>query len=240
MLQFIQNVFAVFYREFRVVDFFCLCYSFYMKKLAKNCFITFFLISIFFTFISCRENSSSADNSDSESFIQKVFSERSFSWVPEIEGKLLSEERSSNIHSNKNLSLTPVSYGVFVANKMESVYPFIEGFASLDLTLLDLKAKGVVRGFCDAFCSSSAMDSFMAAGSMSELVFFKTDSEKYFDTDKKETVTYIYGSPFISDDTFEVPVCFISSAGRLIVYLYLDKKSDWKIEQIQIKKWQVS
>jgi len=192
---------------------------------------------LIFLLVSCNGKKTFENNEQPDNYIKNVFFQRKFSWVSEIEGELLSSEKKGTINFASNLKLNPVSYGVFVANKPESLYPYIEGFASLDLSLLNVSARNVVDGFCRAFCKSEKMEQFMASRSLTELIFFRQDSSSFF-TDKTEALSYIYGKPFITNDTFEVPVCFISKKGRLVVYLYLDKYSDWKIEQIQLKNWQ--
>lgn len=195
------------------------------------------VIFVIFFCLSCRNQIVKTDSNSSNEFIKNLFSERKFEWTDELEGNLLTGENPAEIKLSKNLKLNPVSYAVFVANKGESLYPYIEGFASLDMSSLNSKAKNTVEEFCKTFCTSGKMDSLMVKKSLSELIFFKADTDKIF-PDKTDLEGYIYGKPFISKDTFEVPVCFISRKGRLTVYLYLDKYSDWKIEQIQIKKWQ--
>lgn len=205
-------------------------------------------------FSSCSKSKSSSDVNSSSGFIQEIFSARKVEWTAELENSSESGKKNVSPRLPEKIRLNAVSYGVFVANNKDSLYPYIEGFASLDLTALNTEAEEVLKGFCKAFCASESLDSFMAEKSISELVFFKSDTDALFSSAEKEKAdsesstesaenegfTYIYGKPFVTDDTFEVPVCFISKKGRLTVYLYLDKKSDWKIEQIQIKKWQVS
>jgi hypothetical protein len=54
--------------------------------------------------------------------------------------------------------------------------------------------------------------------------------------------SYIIGEPFIGDTVFQIPVRFITQKNDTVdVWLFLDDESgSWKIDQIQIRKWEIT
>jgi hypothetical protein len=54
--------------------------------------------------------------------------------------------------------------------------------------------------------------------------------------------SYIIGEPFTGDTVFQIPVRFITQKNDTVdVWLFLDDESGlWKIDQIQIRKWEIT
>lgn len=209
-----------------------------MKIYFSFCVFLFFAV---FSICSCRKKVEFSENSSIKESLLSSFSEKKFDWTDDVWE--VSEKTVNNVKIPSGLQLTPELFAASLEKQKELIFPYIEGFGSLDVSDLNSEASSVIKAFCSNFCAGLQLEQFVEEKSIETLVFFCSDVKNFFDSHKKINrdvfTDFIYGKPFISDNSFQVPVSFWNESVRLTVFVYLNQESDWKINQIQIKKWQV-
>jgi hypothetical protein len=102
------------------------------------------------------------------------------------------------------------------------VYPELEGFGSLDVSLLDGKAMNAVAAFCGALlkADSAVALQLVAAGCAPLVYIFLSDIKG------RALERYIIGRPLVSGTVWQVPVRFFSGRQRLYFRLYVDYGGD--------------
>ena len=121
------------------------------------------------------------------------------------------------------------------------VYPYLEGFGSLDISDLGSEAKEVVDGFCTAFTTGGDGFVYLQECRQYEFSLFLYDITEHTGSahtkEKPKYTSYICGKPVIRDDMFFVPVRFSDDNGEFIdVDLYLHNTPEGlKIHQINAK-----
>lgn len=160
-------------------------------------------------------------------------------WADELEPEILQKKENKIQGISDGLRL---SSGVFIASSQKRsvpVYPSLEGFGSLDTAQIAEKPAEILNGFCNAVCTASPAESFVAEKRLSTLVFFFNDVKAVFPSADASFTSFFYGKPFDSGADYEVPVRLSGNGFYFDLLVYLNKDSDWKINQIQIKKRQV-
>ncbi|MDE7228441.1 MAG: hypothetical protein K2N31_08985 [Treponemataceae bacterium] len=169
-------------------------------------------------------------------------------WTDELERDRLTATVSVADGVDRHVLLSPLSFlAGAAARKVPPVYPFLEGFGSLDTTLIVPDVKTVLDGFCDAVCRAENADSFMARGCLYQLALFYRDGDLVLpesspdaDSDEKKPAfsffdTYFYGQPYVTGETYEVPVRFVGEKRSMDVLVFLLKEGDaWKIDELRI------
>ena len=169
-------------------------------------------------------------------------------WTDELERDRLTATVSVADGVDRHVLLSPLSVlAGAAARKVPPVYPFLEGFGSLDTTLIVPDVKTVLDGFCDAVCRAENADSFMARGCLYQLALFYRDGDLVLpesspdaDSDEKKPAfsffdTYFYGQPYVTGETYEVPVRFVGEKRSMDVLVFLLKEGDaWKIDELRI------
>ncbi len=98
------------------------------------------------------------------------------------------------------------------------VYPELEGFGSLDVSLLDGKAMNAVAAFCGALLKAdSAAALRLTVAQCAPLVYIFLSDIK-----GRALARYIIGRPLASGTMWQVPVRFFSGRQRLDFRLYVD------------------
>ncbi|WP_162510960.1 hypothetical protein [Treponema endosymbiont of Eucomonympha sp.] len=98
------------------------------------------------------------------------------------------------------------------------VYPKLEGFGSLDVSLLDGKAMNAVAAFCGALLKAdSAAALRLTAAQCAPLVYIFLADIKGHALER-----YIIGSPLVNGTVWQVPVRFFSGRQRLDFRLYVN------------------
>lgn len=167
-------------------------------------------------------------------------------WTRELESMRLVQDISTTDAVDKAVKLTPQSV-IASSSVPPSVYPFIDGFGSLDTSFIPQDLKASLDTACAAVSSQQSADSLMADGCLYSYVLFladlKTGWKQTFGGDLPGAgmgnlfTGEIYGAPFIADD-YEIPVRFECGKGYADVLFYFIKNdSGYKISQIEIQKW---
>lgn len=184
------------------------------------------------------------------------------SWTDEIESGRLTENIKSTDGIVKSIALSPLAV-VSGGNEasVEAIYPYLEGFGSLDTSNLPQTIHNCVTEFCTALQNDKDADSWMSKKGLYSLGIFYQDLAKHHspaenietqpadpkepesDSSPEEEIPLVFdewimGEPFITPTSFEVPVRCIGTDFSVDIYLFLIKEdTSWKIDQLQVQKW---
>lgn len=222
-----------------------------MKKSILKTASTFSLI---FLIIAC-SNSQNAQGIqvDYENTLRKQFQDRfdSISWTEELEPDVITQKKASNpkLFSSRSLN-NIVAASVIEVPESNAIYPAIDGFGSIDITMIPTSLKSMITDFCAELLNiSQAGNSSLKEVSQeqvskdiySKLASHISSERRYMlsiylqDTKTYPVASKFYlGSPFITGEKYEVPVLFLSPQGSWIILLYAQlQEEEWKIEQIR-------
>lgn len=209
-------------------------------------YIIFFNISIIiFTFISCSGVESVKDSKyyTIKDYITEL--DESISWSSELEGNILGKTFQEVDGIDSKADHTPYSYLMKKTKKVKAVYPYVNDFTSLDISLYPESALTLIEGFCNGVLCEDNLEDFYDDSTMYDLALFLYDYEKLVSEGKKYC-DFVIGKPFISDyeDIFECPIRFYEDLSSNIVSysresmdlcLYLIKKNGtYKIQEIKM------
>lgn len=236
----------------------------------KKGLILIFSISIFLVFSSCSGSQGlETANFDKETLrgiaLEK---ERETLWTRELESVRLLQETSEIPEIAKGIRLEPhIAAAAELSGSY--IFPYLSGFGSLDTTGTSKELSEFLEKFCTSVSEWKISADFFAEDSLFSLVLFKNDVEKswkdIFNTDfpannlskndeqdkkhaesQKVFISYIYGASFTEDSGVFVPVRFYAQKGFVDAALFIEnsgeasEKSQIKIRQIQIIKWETS
>lgn len=202
----------------------------------KRLFVVFIFISLII--VSCKKTETDGSLASIQSTLRFSISNLTLTWEDEIEGDFFNAKAKSELGIKKNVALSPESYIVSTESRDKPVYPSIQGFGSLDTSDINGMARDVLNGFFAAVKADTDADSFVDARHIATLIFFLSDLKKVFSDNNGSFSLFFYGKPFITDVDFGVPVRLTEGGIFLDLLVYLNKDSDWMINQIQIKKRQ--
>lgn len=163
-------------------------------------------------------------------------------WTEQLEkGRL---EASNNKYGNisEYLSLKKISIlnNVSESSKLD-IFPFIEGFGSLDLSLIPSDLYPIVKEVSNNLVKNKELDSFMAEDCLYSLGLFYLNLKK-MGINRNEFNSYLIGSAFITEFSYEIPIRLFCNKEKTkfldINLFFLNEKKTWKIDQIQISKYQ--
>lgn len=213
---------------------------------------------------SCSNNSSDVDVFDETETLKYEATrlETELDWQNEIEGEILTKEIKKKVGIDS--SRVTLTHRAVLANEKsgddEKIYPYLEGFGSLDLSDFtmenDAERRKLVEDFCNALVERKECEEFFDKDSIFALAIFLDDLKaatgiNYFelmDVDEKENIdsirrilSYILGKPLSDEAYFSVPVRFKvgtdSKKENLDVEIFLEKYGEaWKIDEIEVRK----
>lgn len=225
----------------------------------------FAALSVLFLFFSCADGTKqNASDETPETLRYTVETLRdSVGWTEELEGGRLSKNISSYPGVSSQLRLAPLVVAAARVDDDERIFPSLEGFGSLDTTLIPGALRKMLCDFSDAFIQDRDADSFFRAGQTYSLALFYADFSRIFsdvlvhddgrtaDFEKNEDAqeeagkdvlfnSYLFGQPFLSGTYYQVPVRYNGEKGSLTVFVYAAQfDSRWQIDQIQIDSWDI-
>ena len=205
------------------------------------CFLTIFACS------DLQQGKRGEDDAQTLRAVAQAMAE-SVPWTDELESDRLTATASVADGIDRHVSLSPLSFlAGSAARHTPPVYPFLDDFGSLDTTLIVPDVKTVLDGFCGAVCRAENADSFMARGCLYQLALFYRDGDLALpemspdaETDEKKPAfsffdTYFYGQPYVTGETYEIPVRFVGKKRSMDVLVFLLKEDDaWKIDELRI------
>lgn len=138
----------------------------------------FVLSVVFLAAVSSCSHSSKIDYSEDDVSLKNDIEKKinSVSWTKEIESTRLSEDISSVDSVEKSIKLTPV---VFLNSRFSSslkpVYPYLEGFGSLDISGFNSQIMLMTRQFSDSLLKGAGDNSLFDKADVFELALFMKD-----------------------------------------------------------------
>lgn len=165
-----------------------------ISGMCKSVFMLF-ILSLFISFMFSCSNSSRIDYSDEEDSLKNALEKKinSVSWTKELEENRLSSSISSVDSVEKNIRLTP---SVFLNSRFSSelnpIYPYLEGFGSLNIAGFDSQIKLMAERFSDLLLKGTVDDSFFNKEDVFELALFMKDL--------KDSWQDVFGEPYPSKE----------------------------------------
>ena len=216
------------------------------------CVQKFFVFAVLFLsilFYSCSNSSSNLQDeyitlqSTAENFLEST------DWTDEIEGNILTQVVENKFNYEKTIKVSPEVISVCMEDN-KPLYPSVNDFSSLDLSLFTLQQKNTVEEFCQCIVDGKAAENFMANSHVYALTLFLYDVQditgmNYFASGDEEKIFtgFLIGEPFVNENLVECPVRFFYTNGyeednysspSLDVLLFLSKNSsEWKILQFE-------
>ncbi|MBM7022347.1 hypothetical protein [Treponema sp. Marseille-Q4523] len=205
------------------------------------------LVAVFFA-ASCSDNQAVIASDTGETLRAKAaVKDEDALWTREVEKERLVRTIETNEVLSSSVKLSPESL-IASLSSSETVYPCIQGFASLDTTLMSSELKSALDAFVSALSRNESADASFAPENLFSYVFFLSDLKSgwktHFALDFPDAQTplftsSLYGSPFIDEAGAEVPVRFGFSGGFIDVLLYFEKDGEtYTISNIEIRKWE--
>ncbi|MFA6856988.1 MAG: hypothetical protein WCR31_07255 [Treponema sp.] len=219
-----------------------------MKRIGKGTFFIFFFYALLFV-VSCANGHTAVltDSNGDTLRSQADKKDKEILWTRELESMRLVQNISTVDGVDKAVKLTPQSV---IASSLVPVpvYPFIDGFGSLDTSLISSELKAALETACMTVSAQKNADSLMAEGCLYSYVLFLSDlktgwketfGEDIPDVNNGENLftKEIYGTPFLDDD-YEIPVRFECRKGYIdILICFIKTDNGYKIDQLIIQKW---
>ncbi len=196
-------------------------------------------------FFACSSESSEASaitDSEANFLKQSVDKKRNeIDWTLPLNHGILAEKHDSVEGILRSVRVTKDNIFAGRQDTYAPVYPYLDGFGSLDISNLGAEAKEVIDGFCTAFTTGGDGFTYLPECRQYGLAFFLYDISEHTGSphtrEKLKYTSYICGKPIIRDDMFFVPVRFSENNGDFVdVELYLQSfPSGLKIQQINAK-----
>ena len=212
-----------------------------MEKISEK--ICLLLLSLLL-FVSCSMADSEEDfeiNDDSflKSQIEAKYSQTL--WTSALSPDALEEKHDTLPGILTSVRVTRDNLYAGGQDTFAPVYPYLEGFGSLDISDLSAEVRSFLDGFCASFCAQGDAYSYMEENRQYELAIFLFDLKEKWSGYPADDValfsSYIYGKPLIDDRLFLVPIRFISESGDYIdcdIFLS-DDAGEWRVSQIRAK-----
>ncbi len=161
-------------------------------------------------------------------------------WVHELEGQRLVKKIDAMSGIASEISLTPAAMIAFGSSSqsVKPVYPFMEGFTTIDTTVLENECLEVI----DLFFTSLKKDVGAVPIADVEKFYVKDMLHTYslfrYDISSAGVIqSYLIGQAVYSGNIFEVPVRFTTSSKILYTILYLvNGDLQWRIQQVELYK----
>ena len=205
------------------------------------------LVAVFFA-ASCSDNQAVIAYDTGETLRAKTAAKDADAlWTREIEKERLVRTIAESDAVSSSVKLSPETM-IASLSLSEAAYPYIQGFASLDTSLMSPDLQSALDAFVTAVSRNESADASFAPENLFSYVFFLSDLKSGwkahfgFDFPDAKTPLFassLYGSPFIDDAGAEVPVRFGSSGGFIDALLYFEKDGEaYRINNIEIRKWE--
>lgn len=163
-------------------------------------------------------------------------------WTEQLEKGRLETSNSKYGNISEYLSLRKISILADVSDSSKlDIFPFIEGFGFLDLSLFPSDLYPIVKEVSNNLVKNKNLDSFMAEDCLYSLGLFYLNLKK-MGINRNEFNSYLIGSAFITEFSYEIPIRLFCNKEKTkfldINLFFLNEKKTWKIDQIQISKYQ--
>ena len=174
-------------------------------------------------------------------------------WTRELESvRLLKDtKKMEGVATSVKLSKNVV---IASENNYPKIYPYLEGFGSLDTTLVSADLDKLLKTFASSLCFGVFDESLFNSQAVFSFVLFQNDLKNLwkelfkqdmptFPTEEQETIaasqkvftSWVVSKPYVFDNEIQVPIRFKKDAKYIDVMLFVSVEN--KIEQIQITQW---
>lgn len=174
-------------------------------------------------------------------------------WTRELESvRLLKDtKKMEGVASSVKLSKNVV---IASENLYPKIYPYLEGFGSLDTTLVSSDLDKLLKTFASSLCFGVFDESLFNSQAVFSFVLFQNDLKNLwkelfkqdmptFPTEEQETIaasqkvftSWVVSKPYVFDNEIQVTIRFKKESKYIDVMLFVSV--DNKIEQSQITQW---
>lgn len=174
-------------------------------------------------------------------------------WTRELESvRLLKDtKKMEGVASSVKLSKNVV---IASENLYPKIYPYLEGFGSLDTTLVSADLDKLLKTFASSLCFGVFDESLFNSQAVFSFVLFQNDLKNLwkelfkqdmptFPAEEQETIaasqkvftSWVVSKPYVFDNEIQVTIRFKKESKYIDVMLFVSV--DNKIEQIQITQW---
>lgn len=170
----------------------------------KSLLWPFLAVSFCFSLFSCSNPEGFAYSGDENLRELALAYDSKTNWTESIESDVLTNpvERPNGVSSS--IYLSPAVMAAVSEDSYAPVYPSIHGFASLDVSTMDIDALSFLKSFLARICSGEAPESMVISTQMHTLSFFYYDINQLIgDVDFTQAVI---GKPFDGSDFYQCPV----------------------------------
>lgn len=216
----------------------------------KTRIIFSFLLILCALFFSCsNDQNNDRFNSDTATIKQLTLNrDEQLLWTRELESVRLLLDLKKNQSVSEKIFLEPVV--MISANTGKNpIYPILEDFGSLDTSGITKELRVFLDEFCNNVASWKTDALNIKSSSLFSLILFKYDLESKWsenfgvsfpeiNEDSKIFDSWFYGEPFINDNEIQLPVRLICNSGIVDLKLFIDSSENFKIDGIQIIKWE--
>lgn len=213
-----------------------------------------FLLFIF-TFVSCSANNEEIIKYNVDENLHTIVSKKNeeLIWTRELESARLLKDtkKMQGVSASVKLSKNVV---IVSENSYPKIYPYLEGFGSLDTTSVSADLGKLIETFASSLCFGVFDEALFNSHAVFTFVLFQNDLKTLwkdllkkdmptFPAEEQETISvsqkvftsWIVGKPFVFDNEIQVPIRFEKDSIYIDVMLFVSVEN--KIEQIQITQW---
>lgn len=158
-------------------------------RVMKNRLSLLLALSVFSVLFSSCSDMKEMKKAEEEDTLRSLSEQLSLQipWTNQIEADRLTRNIKTSDGILKSIALTPVIVISGGAEVQESaVYPYLEGFGSLDVSDIPVPVKSVLDGFCSAVLKDTVADNYMSKKGLYSLALFYKDLPELEDKDETE------------------------------------------------------
>lgn len=206
----------------------------------KNIFSkSLFFLALAIVLFSCSNNSGAQYSLNIEDSLKDISEQKEIdmTWTKELESVRLVRDVSKYPSVAANVKISPEVMAVSVTDN-SPVYPFLDGFGSLDVTLISSDLYLFLNNFCDKIKEWQFDESLMEDSAIPSMLLFKYDIEQLWQTDERHLSDTIYGEPFFDADQIMVPVRLSNEKIYIDFNLYIKQDGDFKLNQIELNNFE--
>ena len=212
-------------------------------------------IFLLLIFISCSANNEEIIKYNVDENLHTIVTKKNeeLIWTRELESvRLLKDTKkmegvSSSVKLSKNVVIAS-------ENNYPKIYPYLEGFGSLDTTSISSDLDKLLQTFASSLCFGVFDESLFNSQSVFSFVLFQNDLKNLwkelfkqdmptFPSEEQETIaasqkvftSWIVSKPYVFDNEIQVTIRFKKESKYIDVMLFVSV--DNKIEQSQIIQW---
>lgn len=212
-------------------------------------------IFLLLIFISCSSNNEEIIKYNVDENLHTIVSQKNeeLIWTRELESvRLLKDtKKMEGVASSVKLSKNVV---IASENLYPKIYPYLEGFGSLDTTLVSSDLDKLLKTFASSLCFGVFDESLFNSQAVFSFVLFQNDLKNLwkelfnqdmptFPTEEQETIaasqkvftSWVVSKPYVFDNEIQVTIRFKKESKYIDVMLFVSV--DNKIEQSQITQW---